>query len=223
MTPNTQASLAAVATWLTDQVGVGHTFTMLQLREAVPDANQVDRRMRDLRQMDPPWIIASKQTDPSLSANSYRLVAIGGMTRAKLPSARVRREVFDAAMNRCEVCGIGVGEAYREYPGELARLQLGHWVPLEQGGSASAKANLRSECHRCNGGIRNLTGSVPTPASVRARARSLPRARRSDLVRWMVQGRRDVEEVETVFYDLRRLPLSAQEAILAELRTTLFS
>lgn len=215
------ASLQAVANWLTDNVGVGNTFTMLELRDAVPDANQVDRRMRDLRQMTPPWVIHSCQTDPSLPLNVYRLVTIGGMVRAKLPSSKTRRQVFEAARHCCQVCGIGLGEEYVEYPGEKARLQLGHWVPLDQGGSPTKASNLRAECHRCNGGIRHLTGAVPTPASVEARAKALAKGRRADLVRWMDQGRRDVDELEIVFYELRSLPTEARTAIVEGLRETL--
>lgn len=215
------ASLKAVADWLQHDVGVGHTFTMLELRDAVPNANQVDRRMRDLRQMNPPWIIASCQTDPSLPINTYRLDKVGGLDRAKLPSSKIRRQVFEASNHRCQVCGIGLGEEYVEYPGEVARLQLGHWVPLDQGGSPTAKSNLRAECHRCNGGIRHMTGSVPTPASVAARAKALAKARRSDLIVWMEQGRRDTDEVEVVFYELRQLPKDAQSKILDELKGTI--
>jgi hypothetical protein len=215
------ASLQAVADWLEHTVGVGGTFTMLELRDAVPDANQVDRRMRDLRQMDPPWVIASAQSDPSLSLNQYRLDVVGGMVRAKLPSSKTRRQVFEAADHCCQVCGIGLGEEYAEYPGERARMQLGHWVPLDQGGSSTRASNLRAECHRCNGGIRHLTGAAPTPQSVAARAKALSRGRREDLLRWMDQGRRDVDAVETVYYELRSLPAAARDEILAALRQTI--
>lgn len=152
MALGTKASLKAVAAWLTDKVGVGGTFTMLELRDAVPDANQVDRRMRDLRQMTEPWRIVSGQSDPSLPLNRYRLDLIGNMIAAKKPSAKVRRKVFEAAGNRCTVCGVGLGEEYVEYPGETARLQLGHYIPLDLGGAPTVESNLRAECHRCKGG-----------------------------------------------------------------------
>jgi hypothetical protein len=170
--------------------------------------------------MTPPWIIVSKQSDPSLPQNTYRIDFIGGMTPSKKPSSKVRRQVFEDAGNRCQVCGIGLGEEYVEYPGEFARLQLGHYVPLEQGGSPTAKANLRSECHRCNGGIRHLMGAQPTAASVTARAKALPKSRRADIVRWMDQGKRDVDEAEIVYYELRQLPAEARESIVSELRKT---
>lgn len=221
MALGTKASLKAVAAWLTDKVGVGGTFTMLELRDAVPDANQVDRRMRDLRQMTEPWRIVSGQSDPSLPLNRYRLDLIGNMIAAKKPSAKVRRKVFEAAGNRCTVCGVGLGEEYVEYPGETARLQLGHYIPLDLGGAPTVESNLRAECHRCNGGVRHLMGSVPTAASLEARAKVMGRAKRADLVRWLDQGQRDVEETERLFYQLRQLPASARAEVIEALRKTL--
>jgi len=215
------ASREAVRAYLTDAVGVGGTFTMLDLRNAVPGANQVDRRMRELRQAVPPWVIHSHQSDPSLPPDTYRVVEIGGMKLAPKPSAKVRREVFEAADNRCQVCGIGLGEEYAEYPGMQARLQLGHWVPLEQGGSPTSAGNLRSECHLCNGGIRNLTAGGVTQESVKARASALPRRSREELLAWLRQGRREVSGAEKLFYEVRQLPPSAQQDVLAALRAGL--
>ena len=191
---------------------------MLHLREMVPGANQVDRRMRELRQAIPPWVIKSSQSDPTLPPDSYRVEVIGGERLAPRPSAKTRRQVFEAADHRCQVCGIGLGEEYAEYPGVTARLQLGHWQPLDQGGSPTKASNLRAECHLCNGGIRHLTGAIPTAASVGARVRALPRKARSDLLRWLDQGRRDVEPAETIFYELRSLPAESRDEIIEKLR-----
>lgn len=214
------ASRKAVRDYLVNHVGIGGVFTMQELREAIPNVSQVDRRMRELRQMIPPWVIRSAQSDVSLSLNTYRLDAIGGEEMAKLPSSKVRREVFESSAHRCQVCGIGVGEEYSEYPGEVARLQLGHWVPLEQGGSPISKGNLRAECHRCNGGIRNLTGSTVTAESVESRALALPRKAREELVQWMRQGSREVSPAEVLYYELRSLPLAAQEEAVARIRAS---
>jgi len=215
------ASLKAVADWLIDTVGLGNTFTMLQLRDAVPDANQVDRRMRDLRQMTEPWRILSSQSDPSLPQDTYRLDYVGNLTPAKKPSAKVRRKIFEKAGHRCAVCGIGLGEEYAEYPGELARLQLGHYVPLDLGGSPTAEGNLRAECHRCNGGVRHLMGAIPTPASLEARAKAMGKARRADLVRWIDQGQRDIDEAERLYYELCQLPDHARVAVVEAVRKTI--
>lgn len=217
------ASREAVRAFLADVVGVGGTFTMLDLRNAVPGANQVDRRMRELRQAIPPWVIKSSQSDPTLPPDTYRVEVIGGEKLAPKPSAKTRREIFEKAGNRCQVCGIGLGEEYAEYPGTFARLQLGHWIPLDQGGSPTKASNLRAECHLCNGGIRHLGGSAPTPASVEARLLSLRKKSREEFVRWMDQGRRDVDDAETLFYEIRQLPAEHRDAILQRLRQTIVS
>lgn len=214
----TEASRAAVRKWLTESVGVGGRFTMQDLRHAIPGVEQIGRRMRDLRGADPPWKIASSQTDPSLPTGYYRLDEVGGDRMQRQRSARVRREVLEAASNRCQVCGIGVGEEYDEWPGEVARLQLGHWVPKDQGGSTTNRSNLRAECHRCNGGIRHHTGAVVTSASVRARVGSLKRADRQRLLEWLKQGQREVSDAERIFYEARQLPPSELSGVVKHLR-----
>lgn len=205
--------------WLKHEVGVGGTFTLADLRRVVPDAVQADRRMRDLRQAEPvPWVIASSATDASLPTGTYRLDQIGSDRVPAGVSGRVRREVFEAAGHRCQVCGIGAGEEYGDFPGEVARLQLGHWVPLDQGGSRTARGNMRAECHRCNGGIRNRTGGVVTPQSVASRVQALPRRERELLLRWLEQQRRDVADTERLFYETRQLPPAAQADVIDQLR-----
>lgn len=213
-----EAGRAAVRAFLRN-VGIGNTFTILQLRAAIPDVNQVDRRMREHRYAEPnPWIIKSSQTDRSLPTDTYRLEQIGSDYIPPRPSGRVRREVLEAANNRCQVCGIGEGEEYGDFPGEFARLQLGHWVPIDQGGSRTARGNLRSECHRCNGGIGNRTGSVVTTASVTSRVRALSRRDRADLLGWIEQQQRDISDSERLFYETRQLPPAAQAEVIEELR-----
>lgn len=112
-----------------------------------------------------------------------------------------------------------MGEEYAEYPGEFARLQIGHWVPLDQGGSSTATGNLRTECHRCNGAIRNRTGAIATAASVRARVQALPGQQRRLLLSWLEQERRDVSGAERLlFYEARQLPPAEQRGTIADLR-----
>jgi hypothetical protein len=213
------ASRAAVREFLRNQIGLGGTFTSQDLRRAIPNVSQVDRRMRELRQAQPvPWLIASSQSDRALAQDTYRVDRIGSDTVPTGPSGRVRREVFESAGNRCQVCGIGVGEEYAEYPGEVARLQLGHWVPLDQGGSLTARGNLRAECHRCNGGIRNRTGAVVTAASITVRVGALPRRDRVQLLGWLDQNQRDVSDGERLFYEARQLPPAEQREVIEALR-----
>ena len=213
------ASLAAVRAYLRD-LGEGATFTTLQMREAIPNVNQVDRRMRELRAADPvPWVIHSSQTRSGLPTDTYLLERIGSDTLPKKVSSRVRREVLEAAGNRCQVCGIGVGEEYAEYPGERARLQLGHWRALDQGGSATERSNLRAECHRCNGGVRNRTGALADRAIIEARARALPRKERDRLLLWLERGQREQREDEQLCYQAQQLPPSELSLVIAFLRS----
>lgn len=213
------ASRAAVQEYLR-AIGEGGTFTTLQMREAIPNVNQVDRRMRELRAAVPvPWIIHSSQTRNGLPTDTYLIERIGSDTLPKKVSSRIRREVLEAAGHRCQVCGIGIGEEYDDYPGERARLQLGHWRPLDQGGSATERSNLRAECHRCNGGVRNRTGAVTDRASIEARVKALPRKDRDRLLSWLVRGQRDQDDDERLFYETRQLPPSERDLVIELLRS----
>lgn len=179
--------------------------------------------MRELREWG--WVITSNQTDPNLTPSQYRLDVIGNeltsSNRRRSISGRVRREVLDAADNRCQVCGIGAGEEYPDTPGVLAKLQIGHWVPINQGGSATARSNLRAECQRCNEGIGNRTGAIVTTESVKARVQRLPRQQRVELLSWLETGRREVPETERLWYEIRQLPPDGQQVIRDFLRGTL--
>jgi hypothetical protein len=209
------ASRQLVMAFLRDEIGVGNTFTMTQLRQCYPGINQIDRRMRDLRPAG--WIIDSCQSDTSLPLNTYRLVRIGGDKMPATVSGRTRREVFEAAGNRCQVCGIGAGEQYADEPGKVCRLQIGHWVPMDQGGHHTSRGNLRAECQRCNEAMRNSQGAFTTSQSVLTRASNLGRSARSELIQWMSQGRRDQSEAERLWYEWRQLPPSEQDIVRAEL------
>ena len=140
--PPRLSSQKAVAQYLAQQVGEGGMFTVADLRQFASSAEQVGRRMRQLRAMG--WTINSKNHEPTLAPGQYRLITVGGLVSPKSVSNRTRREVFDRAQNRCQVCGIGeAGETYADPPGEQARLQLGHWVPMDQGGDPTNPSNLQ--------------------------------------------------------------------------------
>ena len=136
-----KSSKQRIAEFLKEEVGVGNRFTMQQLREVVPGVEQVGRRLRDLRAAG--WVIQSVKDDSTLETSEYRFLraaaTISGQGRI---SNRVRREVFDRAGNRCQVCGGGAGEPYPDLPDLRARLQIGHHKPLETGGS-NDRENLR--------------------------------------------------------------------------------
>ena len=216
MPSNTAAARAAVATHLTG-LGVGATFTMLQLRDAVPGFNQVDRRMRELREMG--WVIDTRTDDPTLRQGVYRVTTIGTLTRApRSVSARIRREVFERDANRCVLCGVGAGEEYPDRPGgRTARLTVGHVQAGGQGGP-SALANYRTECSRCNETVRNRTTTPPTIAELVAAARNLPSAGKRQLAGWLTAGARDFTPVDDLWARLSRLPPEYKAAVLEEIR-----
>lgn len=123
-------SLSLVGAWLANTVGIGNTFTKQSLREALPQYEQVDRRMRDLRNYG--WRIDTNREDAELRPNELKLVQIGepvwsdsfvATTRTgHALSVRERNEVLANSGFSCARCGIGVGEQYEEFPGRFARL-----------------------------------------------------------------------------------------------------
>src|SRR3954471_10820587 len=100
------------ALWLMDAVGVGNSFTKAELRAAFPGVEQIDRRLRDLREDG--WVIATYREDRSLDSDELRFVSMGGPVwersyrRSGSPpvSAKMRSEVFAADQHTCVVCGV---------------------------------------------------------------------------------------------------------------------
>lgn len=127
-----QSSLVQVAKWLADEVGVGHSFTKQQLREALPQFEQVDRRMRDLRQYG--WRIDTNREDATLYPNELRLVEIGTEVwassfrpaKAQRVSKQDHSNALVKAEFKCSLCGVGVGERHGA-SGEIARLRVIRW------------------------------------------------------------------------------------------------
>src|ERR1700754_3605802 len=64
-----------VAMWLRDEVGVGGIFSKAELRNAITGAEQVDRRMRDLRPAG--WGIRTNRDMPSLAPDHLYLAEMG--------------------------------------------------------------------------------------------------------------------------------------------------
>src|SRR3954451_2362547 len=104
-----------VALWLVTEIGEGGTFTKSQLREAFPNVEQVDRRMRDLRPEG--WSILTAAEDPTLAPEELRLGRIGGRvwergyrSNAKSTlSAKERQAIFLADGYQCVLCGTAGG------------------------------------------------------------------------------------------------------------------
>lgn len=111
------SSLTLVAQWLADEVGEGGIFTKQALRNALPQFEQVDRRMRDLRSYG--WRIDTYLEDAELTSGQLRLVYVGprpGDPGFKAPatdrvSSKERVAAISAADFRCSQCGVQLGEA----------------------------------------------------------------------------------------------------------------
>ncbi|MCW3493895.1 hypothetical protein [Microbacterium sp. SSM24] len=101
---------------MADEVGEGGIFTKQALRSALPQFEQVDRRMRDLRSHG--WRIDTNREDAQLSSSELRLVYVGPRpgdpSFKSKPNIRVtskeRIEAISAADFRCSQCGVQLGE-----------------------------------------------------------------------------------------------------------------
>lgn len=212
-------AMRRAAHWLATEVGEGRKFRKSDLREAVKGVEQVDRRVRDLREKFG-WSIANYRDRADLSPDEHLLVAVGqrvweeGFRAAPgdSVSAAVRRTVFDRDGNRCVVCGIGAGEEYPGMPGVMARLTLGHLVPRGRRGWSSPD-NLRTECALCNEPARHLTAAPVDLGLLKARVRELSRTDRRKLADWLRDERRQVPEVERLWMDWRRLPAAQRDEV----------
>ena len=211
------------AIWLRDEVGEGEKFTTRQLREAIPGVNQVDRRMRSLRQAE--WIIHEYRTHNGLAADEFLLEKIGvplwepGMAGYGLRSitGRVRNEVMARDLNRCVRCGIGAGEPYPDDPDSTARLTLGHVKPSGHKGSDRPE-NLVTECARCNETAQTQTAARPSVDQVWDRVSRLGRSEKRKVLDWLEGGGREFTAAETTFMLIRQLPGVQRDEVIAKLR-----
>ena len=127
---STAGSRIRVALWLASEIGEGGVFTKSQLREAFPNVEQVDRRMRDLRPEG--WKIATYREDRSLEVDELRLIAIGGyvwepgyQSRASIGLTDQQRQAVLARDGyACIHCGIAGGEQYPDDPVRTAKLTV---------------------------------------------------------------------------------------------------
>jgi 5-methylcytosine-specific restriction endonuclease McrA len=206
-----------VGHYLATEVGEGERFNKSTLRTIIPNTEQVDRRMRDLRKVG--WVIRNYRDKASLKPNELFLERIGdrvwedgykwpeeGLTAAK------RRKVLDRDGRRCLVCGLDFGAEYPDRPGVVARPTIGHIVPKERGGTDELD-NLRPECQFCNEAVRNLTD---LPADVELLKRRVMELRREDkqmLAGWMHAGRRSFSDAEKLWAQYSQLPTPARDEI----------
>ncbi|MBD9728730.1 hypothetical protein PV755_35355 [Streptomyces caniscabiei] len=220
--PVRRSSKVRVAEFLA-AVGEGEVFTKLQLIEGVPGVAQVDRRMRDLRELG--WRIDNYKTNPRLRPDEYLLAKIGVRidlgeqrqepAKPRIPAAR-RREALEKADSLCQTCGVRAGEAYPEDETQRAVLSV-HLVdpapPIN-----TELSNLRVECQRCNAGLRGTGRALPSTADVLGRASRLGnRDDKRRLYRLMQSGRLERDEVELIFAEWLRLERNDRVDIMLKL------
>lgn len=210
-----------VALWLLSEVGVGNTFTKAQLREAFPGVEQVDRRMRDLRQHG--WKINTNKEDASLTPNELRFVQAGdevwvpgkGKASTQALSSKQRMAIMAGDDFMCVVCGIAGGETYVDSPRETAQLSVSRRsVQLDDG---TTVGQYVTECARCKAG--SIPGATATLSDVMDAIGSLDFRDRQTLASWINAGRRKPSHVEVLWTQYRRLPATARQEIEHRLRS----
>jgi hypothetical protein len=202
-----------VALWLAQEVKPGNVFTKAQLRDAFPDVQQIDRRMRDLR--DDGWQIDTNREDASLGAHELRFVrqglpvweqnvqSAGTMTF----TANQRREILQRDSHICRSCGIGPGEPY---PDNAGRSQLDiarRSVRLPDGTEQKLPV---TECTRCR------IGRGKDPADVGRLLGQIDRLspiERRMLADWVSKGHRDFGTAEHLWGEYASLPAEARKAV----------
>ncbi|MFC9588310.1 HNH endonuclease [Streptomyces sp. NPDC056944] len=211
-----------VALWLRDEVGEGGVFSKASIRAAIKGAEQVDRRMRDLRPAG--WAILTYRDKPSLQPDQLYLEKIGlpvweaehRSAGARQISAKTRRYVYERDGHMCRRCGVAAGEQYADEPGSRARLTLGHVTPHISGGGANAE-DLITECARCNETVKHLTGVQMTKEQVWDRIKELPGHGKGQLLAWMKADFRPLSPAEKAWGLYRQLPAAAREVVRRDL------
>lgn len=217
-----------VALWLRDEIGEGGTFSKAALRAAISGAEQVDRRMRDLRPAG--WVIKTNRDMPSLQPDQLYLETIGlpvweqehRAAGLRQISAKTRRFVYERDGHMCRRCGVGAAEAYPGEPGTHARLTLGHVNPHAAGSGAEVE-DLITECARCNESVRDLTGVQMSRGQVWARVRELPVRQKRELHAWMAGDVRPLSPVQQAWGMYRQLPAAVRDEMKQDLHDLLES
>ncbi|MEU9116919.1 hypothetical protein AB0D04_35495 [Streptomyces sp. NPDC048483] len=208
-----------VARWLVEVVGEGNQFTKAAMREAFPGIAQIDRRMRDLR--DVGWVILTSREDPGLNSNEHRFMKQGepvwvpGKGKAKPNSsltATQRSDVMKSDDYLCRSCGVGAGERYGDSPGtaqlDIARRQ----VKLADG---ATNTQLVTECNRCRVGNR---GGEADLTVLLKRVDTLGLVERKVLAQWLEADQRTYSVLEKLWGMYRTLPAEAREVVKQAIR-----
>lgn len=213
--------MVRAALWLLTVVGEGNVFTKAELRAAFPEASQIDRRIRELR--DRGWRIDTSRDDPSLKQEEQRFVSQGAQVwvpgQAKAPKHKnslttaQRQKVFEADSYLCRSCGIAAGEEYGDGGGlSQAVLNIARRKVLLPDGSEEYE--YVTECKRCGSG----SGDREVDLGVLLEhAENLSPIERRVLAGWIAEGRREPEPIEKVWGIFQTLPAEARAAFASAL------
>jgi len=213
---STLSSRVRAALWLHAEVGPGGSFTKQQLRDAFPNIEQIDRRMRDLRAEG--WVIATYREDRSLSSSDeLRLVREGGAVwergyqslKRDAISDKMRQAVFAADNYVCLFCGISGGESYPDDALRTAKLTVAR---VEATGNGEKQ--LLTCCDRCHAG----QPPQETTAQLLGAVGSMTAEQQDRLGAWVRSGKRAIAPEHLLWARYRRLPAEARDAVAAELR-----
>jgi hypothetical protein len=204
-----------VALWLQAEVGVGGVFTKAQLRDAFPNVEQIDRRMRDLRPEG--WIITTYREDRSLAVDELRLVHQGGSVwergyvskQSTAVTATERRAIFASDNYACVYCGITGGETYPEESLRTAKLGVARSVAV-----GSGQTQLVTICDRCHAAG---PGELPSIDAMVAAIERLEPDQQRVLRTWVSQGSKPQTQTESLWGQYRRLPRDGRLVIRAHL------
>ncbi|MEC3915142.1 HNH endonuclease [Nocardia sp. CDC160] len=218
-----------IAAWLHFNKDVGETFTLRELRIAIPtdelanSQEHFNRRLRELRKLG--WQFRSSHEDATLRQDEYRLAVKGWhpgdgprpKTSGKISGA-LRRRVLERDGHRCVICGVANGEPYPDPPQGTAVMSIGHRIPQEFGGTDDID-NLQVECKRCNEPVREEAGLPETLDEVYAQIKGLKRTEKSTMLQWLRSGRRTRSKLDVLYDRARRLNPAEREQLAARLET----
>jgi hypothetical protein len=187
--------LALVGRWLASEVGEGGVFTKHQLRVAVPQFEQADRRMRDLRSYG--WEIHTNRQDVTLLAHELRVAKVGqavwteGFRLRSAPriSKKDRVGALSHARFRCEYCGAGLGDT---------SLRTGEEIRLDV---RAVTSGLRVICNECGPSVPQREAALQD--QLRFEVRSLHARDLETLDSRLVQ---DPDQLEIVYRIAQSLP-----------------
>lgn len=137
------------------------------------------RRVRELRDEDG-YDIVSHNDDDQLKPGQYimRSREQREYVTPRSISTRLRAEILERNGYTCQMCGAGAGDPDELKPGRKVRMHVGH-VDHKKFGGADDPSNLRTLCHNCNQGAKDIT---PVPQKQAWLLGQVRRASRSDQI-----------------------------------------